>query len=368
MFGIDARYYSHIYYGLITLLSLIVFIQYSAYSQSRLQNDKQQHSIGVFLLTLVLVLFVGFRPISGRFFVDMEGYDGYYSYLEGEAFSFDWHTYNLLFDNYFNFLASKSIPIAFFFFSIAVVYFGCIAWSCSILFPKDKIAAFLVYLGAFSTFSYGTNGIKAGAAASLFLMALAMYSKRKWLWTLFFLLCSLGFHHSMELPVAAFVACLFVKDPKWYFAFWLFCFLMALFHVTFFQVLFSGFTNEHGAEYLLANGQNIRNDLLGGFRIDFALYSAVPVGIGWWAVYKKRIVSKNYLFLLNLYVFTNAIWLLCMYAAFTNRISYLSWIMLPIVLIYPFLKEEWGASQYKAFLWVAFGHLAFTLFMMYIYY
>ena len=368
MFGIDARYYSHIFYGLIALLSLIVFSQYSAYSQSRLQNDKQQHPIGVFLLTLFLVVFIGFRPISGRYFVDMGGYDSYYSVIQGDAFSFDWNAYNILFDNYFSFLASNKIPIAFFFVSIAAIYFGCIAWSCSILFPKDKIAAFLVYLGAFSTFSYGTNGIKAGAAASLFLMALAMYSKRKWFGVIFFLLLSLGFHHSMELPVAAFVVCLFVKNPKWYFAFWVFCLLMALLHVTFFQVLFSGFTNEHGAEYLLNDGQLIRNDLLGGFRLDFALYSAVPVYIGWRAVNKKHIVSKNYLFLLNLYVFTNAIWLLCMYAAFTNRISYLSWIMLPIVLIYPFLKEEWGTSQYKAFLWVAFGHLAFTLFMMYIYY
>ncbi len=368
MFGIDAQYYSHIYYGLITLLSLIVFFLYLTYSQSRLQNDKQQHSIWVFLLTLVLVLFVGFRPVSGRYFVDMRGYDDYYSVLQGEAFSFDWNTYNILFDNYFRFLVSNNVPIVFFFVSIAAVYFGCMAWSCSILFPKDKIAAFLVYLGAFSTYSYGTNGIKAGAAASLFLMALAMYSKRKWLWTLFFLLCSLGFHHAMALPVVAFVVCLFVKKPKWYLAFWVFCLLMALLHVTFFQILFSGFTDEHGAEYLLANGEYIRKDILGGFRIDFALYSAVPVFIGRWAIKKKHIESKNYLFLFNLYVLTNSVWLLCMYAAFTNRISYLSWIMLPIVLIYPFLKEEWGKGQYKVFNLVAFGHLAFTLFMMYIYY
>ena len=203
MFGIDARYYSHIYYGLITLLSLIVFIQYSAYSQSRLQNDKQQHPIGVFLLTLVLVLFIGFRPISGWYFVDMGGYDDYYSVIQGDAFLFDWSVYNILFDNYFSFLASKNVPISFFFFSIAVVYFGCMAWSCSILFPKDKIAAFMVYLGAFSTFSYGTNGIKAGAAASLFLMALAMYSKRKWLGTLFFLLLGVG-----ELRVLRILYCL----------------------------------------------------------------------------------------------------------------------------------------------------------------
>jgi hypothetical protein len=60
--------------------------------------------------------------------------------------------------------------------------------------------------------------------------------------------------------------------------------------------------------------------------------------------------------------------MLCMYAEFTNRIAYLSWLMLPIVLIYPLLNEDWGSGQYKTFQWVALGHLAFTLFLNYIYY
>ncbi len=368
MFSLDAQYYSHIYIWLVTLLSLIVFSQYSVYSQLRLLKKKQNNTFGVVLLTLFMVLFIGFRPISGKYFVDMGTYNAYYNMLKGDFFSFNWNTENKLFDNYFHFLASKNVSVDIFFLSIAAIYFVCMAWACSSLFPKDKMAAFLVYLGAFSTFSYGTNGIKAGAAASLFLVALAMREKKKWHWTVVFILLSWGFHHSMVLPIAAFVVCLFVNKPKWYFAIWVFCFFMALFHVTAFQELFAGFSDEIGAGYLSGSEEHVRHDLMGGFRIDFIIYSAAPIVFGWIAVSKKHIVSKNYMFLLNLYTLINSIWLLCMYANFTNRISYLSWLMLPIVLIYPFLKERWGRNQYRTFQWVAFGHLAFKLFMFYIYY
>ena len=368
MFNIDARYYLHIYTWLVALLSFFVFSQYSSYSESRLDRNENGFSLGVFLLTLFLVLFIGERPISGRYFVDMSMYRHMWNLYEGTNYRITWNTTNKVFDNLLNSMASSGANVYTFFVLIAAIYFIGIAWACSSLFPRDKMAAFLVYLGAFSTYGFGTNGIKAGAAASLFLVALAMYAKRKWLWMTVFLFLSWGFHHSMVLPVVAFVACLFVKNPRWYFAFWVLCFFMAMFHITFIQTLFAGFIDEEGAEYLMGYESHIRHDILGGFRIDFIAYSAAPIVIGWIAVFKKQIVSREYMFLLNVYILINSVWLLCMYAEFTNRISYLSWLMLPIVLIYPYLNEEWGEGQYRTFQWVALGHLSFTLFLQYIYY
>lgn len=369
MFGLGPQYYFHIYIWLVALLSLFVFSPYASYSRLRLVKGKKDFSLEVFLLMLFMVLFIGLRPISGKYFVDMAGYNEVYHTLANPNYKISWNTTNKVFDNLFYKLAGSRVNIYVFFILMAAIYFVGMAWACSSLFPRDKMAAFLVYLGAFSTFSYGTNGIKAGAAASLFLVALAMHEKRWWLGALVFVLLSLGFHHSMVLPVAAFIVCLFVKNPKIYFAFWCFCFLMALFHVTFFQTQFGGFVDEKGASYLLGSGKHIKHNVFGGFRLDFVLYSAFPIIVGWIAIIKEKLrVSKKYVFLLNLYMLINGIWMLCMYAEFTNRISYLSWLLLPIVLIYPFLKENWGPGQYKTFQWVAFGHLLFTIFMQYIFY
>ena len=180
-------------------------------------------------------------------------------------------------------------------------------------------------------------------------------------------LLSWGFHHSMIMVVAGFVLTLFVKNPKYYLYGWGLCFLLAAAHVTAFAQLFSGFTTEHGAEYLLTES-GVR-DAQGGFRIDFILYSAMPVLVGWYAVFKKRMnLSPLYKDLLNLYVCLNGTWMLCMYASFTNRIAYLSWFLYPIVLIYPFLQEQWGKSRYKILGWVMLAHLGFTLFMNIVYY
>lgn len=368
MLSIGPQFFSHIYIGLVALLTFLVTNQYATYPQSRLYEGRFPSSRSVFILALFFTLFIGLRPVSETYFVDMAGYSNYYILHMGDSFLFDWSATNFFFDNYLLFLASRSIPQEFFFLSIAFIYFCCMAWACSSLFPRDKMAAFLVCLGAFSTFSYGTNGIKAGAAASIFLVAIALYEKRKLLWAILFALFSLGFHHSMVVPVAAFVVCHFVKDSKVFFAFWALAFVIALLHITFFQQLFAGFADEQSASYLTGEDGYKRSDILGGFRIDFIIYSAAPIVVGWHALYRKRIVSREYAFILNLYLLSNAIWLLCMYAEFTNRIAYLSWFMLPIVLIYPFLNEKWGKKQYQTFRWVALGHLGFTLFMQYIFY
>ena len=120
---------------------------------------------------------------------------------------------------------------------------------------------------------------------------------------------------------------------------------------------------------------NYLNDVNGawggktGFRIDFVIYSAMPILVGYWAVYKKKLqLSKIYTCLLNLYMVLNGTWMLCMYANFTNRIAYLSWFLYPIVLIYPYLNENWGPTRYKDFSKVMLAHLGFTLFMKFVYY
>jgi hypothetical protein len=226
--------------------------------------------------------------------------------------------------------------------------------------------AYIVFLGAFSTFSYGTNGIKAGAAASIFIMAMGYWDELVVCIPL--MLVSLGFHHSMVLPIAAFVLTKFFKNPKLYYYGWFFCFLLSVFHVTYFQHLFGGLSDDQGSIYLLATQQD--TDMYLGFRPDFVLYSAMPVIIGYTYEMKWEIpLSKAYTSIMHFYLTTNAVWMLCMFASFTNRIAYLSWFIYPIVIIYPFLdaynKDE---KRFLKLRKTTLYHLCFTLFMSFIYY
>ena len=358
---IPAIYYNNINLIIILFLTLVIIPKYRRMNGNR--GVVANNSSAELLIVVFFILFIGTRPIS-EVFADMPQYLGWYDRWIGEyRFSIDEE--NFIYDNLMYYCASVHFPPILYYVMIAAVYYGCTYLACRKMFSGNSAAAFVVFLAAFSTFSYGTNGIKAGAAASIFLLALA-YREKFWL-SIVLAIVSFGFHHAMQLPLAAYVLTLFYKNPKVYFVAWGFCLLMAAAHVTTFQYLFAGLSDERGANYLLSNDKGWGGK--GGFRIDFIIYSAMPVLVGYWAIYKKKLqLSKLYFNLLNMYLVTNGVWMLCMYVEYTNRIAYLSWFMFPIVLIYPFLNEDWGPSRYRTFVKVAWAHLVFTMFMSFVYY
>lgn len=349
--------YQSIYLFLIFVLTAF-FIQH--YTQRTLANENRRTAYRTFsiFLAIALVLFIGFRPVS-IVFVDMISYDFTYSQLMGKPFYFDLEVDNLIYDNWFTYMASLNVPVRAFFVIVAFIYFGMMWLACNKLFPRDTIIAFLVYLAAFSTFAYATNGLKAGMAASIFLVALAYNEKP--LISIPLAIFTYGMHHSMALVITAYLVTYFIRNPKYYFVVWALTFCIAALHITYFQHLFANFTDEHGASYLLSSENS-------GFRLDFIIYSAVPVIVGYILIFKYKLTSKTYNLLLSLYMLTNSLWMLCMYSNFTNRISYLSWLLYPIVLLYPFLNLYWSNKQVVYLRYVVWGHLGFTLFMNIIYY
>lgn len=328
------------------------------------------------LLAVFFTLLIGLRPMGAMswMWADSANYNFSYNLREGLPFFFDPKAENLIWDNMFDWWASNRLGITPLFLLGDAIYFGCTYLACRKWFPRDTTMAYLVFLGAFSTYSYSYNGVKAGIAAAIFLLGLAYYEKRTL--SVALILISWGFHHSMQMPVAAYILTLFYKNPKWYFYGYAFCVVMSILHVGFFASLFAGISNdERSAEYLLATGES-EEDHITGFRPDFLLYSAMPILVGYKIVMKEKLqVSKLYSALLHMYICTNGIWCLCMYASYSNRIAYLSWFMYPFVLIYPFLKEDLrgvlmlkSRNQYVQLAKVASYHLYFTLFMELVFY
>lgn len=236
-------------------------------------------------------------------------------------------------------------------------------WSIKKIFPNDILFALLIYLGAFSTYSYAVNGIKAGAAASIFLLAFSFYKKP--IISAIFCLISLGFHHSMILPTFAFAVAYIFKNPKYFFLGWLICLFISFFQIPGITDFLAQFTDDQSIErYLSSEGE-----LWGGktgFRWDFILYSLPPILIGAWTLYNHNIKDRLYQILLCTYLAVNGIWMLCMYVPFNNRIAYLSWFILPILIVYPFFKFKLFSRQYIALNYIVTIYLAFTLFTVFI--
>ena len=355
--------YEPIYLVIVTICTLLMSMNYGQKSKRALSSGRYSSYSGAVLLCIFLVCFIGLRPLS-PVFGDTMNYVYYYQNKVNVDKAF-FETENFIFDNIFNLFALWEWPIQVFFTLMAAIYFGAMLHACKKLFPKNVFIAYLVFLGAFSTFSYGVNGVKAGAAASVLLLALAYKDKKIICWIL--LVATYGLHHSMNVVIAAYVGSFLYKKTKIYFLCWVACVVIAALHIQFFQFLFASFADEKGADYLLAT-ENDDWHYITGFRPDFILYSAVPIIIGYWLIFKKKVHDAGYELWLRIYMLANSVWLLCMYASFSNRIAYISWCMLPILIVYPFAKLDWPGNKSIYVKRTALYHLGFTLFMVIIYY
>ena len=356
--------YAPVYYIVLALITLFLSIRYAQYPAYRV-GIQQKQTIGYSLILLVAVLlFIGLRPLSWAF-VDMRNYYIYYNKIidGGIEFSFDFHTQNILFDNLFNWMALSGININVLFFFIAFIYFTFMWLACRKWFPKDTLYAFVIYLSAFSTFSYGTNGIKAGAAASIFMLALS-YRHKSLLLSILLALISWGFHHSMYVVIFAYILVLLVNNPKYYLYGWFLCIVFALLKINPLQQIMLALSDESGSEYLTSTESEGWHSAI-GFRPDFLLYSAIPVLIGFYTIFKSNIKSIEYTMLFNIYLTLNSLWILCMYIPYNNRIAYLSWFLLPIVSVYPMFRLDMWSKQYKILNLVVWIYMSFSLFAVY---
>lgn len=358
---LPAHLYQYFYLFIVTIATIACVSEYKSVDSLR----HKKSLVPPLLLLIFMIFFIGLRPIDLEF-IDMFDMSFIMDLRKGQDFAFDWNADNLIYDNLYNYWCSKDYSKEYFFLIFSTIYFSGIFIATRKMFRLNTLLVFLIYLGAFSTFSFGTNGIKAGTAASLFLVAVAY--RRKLYIAVPFMLLSLGVHHSMTLPIGAFIIAYFFKDRRYYLAFWFICLFLSAFHVTYFQELLSGYTDEQGASYLeIVDPDNARSNGVTGFRPDFILYSAMPIFLGYYFFIKKELWSSTFDFIWCIYVLCNGVWLLCTYASFTNRIAYLSWFIYPFVLAYPFVNFAWSDRQEMYLRMCVYLHLGFTIFMNTIY-
>ncbi|MBD5228356.1 MAG: hypothetical protein HDS67_10085 [Bacteroidales bacterium] len=361
---LPAPLYSPIYLTIVTILTIALSIRYKKLSDYDILHGVNKTLIFQTAIPIIIALFIGFRPLSGYYFGDMSNYNIYYTSLYGKEFIFSWDKKNFLFDNFIEWLSANQYEVTTFFVYCSFIYFLGTYIGLRTIFNNNSLYAFICFLGAFSTFSYGTNGLKAGMAAAIFYIALSYYNKP--LIFALFLWISLGFHHSMILPIIAVVITYFYRNSRIYLLFWFVTLIIAFLHITYFQTLLGEISEEGNNSYL----NNIDTDWggKGGFRLDFILYSCVPIITGYYWYVRRNLKDKLYSIIYNTYILTNGVWMLCMYASYTNRIAYLSWFLFPLVLIYPLLKFDLFERQGKIVNYTVWGQLLFTLAMAYLYY
>ena len=163
----------------------------------------------------------------------------------------------------------------------------------------------------------------------------------------------------MLLPALGFIITWFYNRPKVFLYFWFISIILSLAFPGFWENLFAGIIEDDRASYLTAEADKSVFSRI-GFRWDFLLYSATGVFAGFYYLFRKKFNDKVYFRLFNTYLFANAFWILVIRANFSNRFAYLSWFMLALVIIYPWLKNYFVKAQERKLAWIILSYFMFT--------
>lgn len=365
---LPARIYQPLYWVSIAILT-VVYYRNVRHLPRPVAFDKGKYWLMV-VYAIGFIFFAGLRPIH-YIFSDTVNYADSYYWLVGDPLyvvkgegEWIWHI--------FMWWCAQHMQVEFFFLIVEVLYVVPLIIACKKLAPNRPEIMLLFTMSAFSFFSYGTNGIRNGMACSLIILALALMRGKMWEKIVAGLLAFVAFncHRSTALPILCMVVCLFYGNTKHYIYFWVASIILSLVAGGWVESLFTGLEfDDRFDQYSTIDEDEAWKSSSLGFRWDFLLYSAMPIVLGWYIVFKRGIRDKEYSYLLNSYIACNAFWVMMIRAAYSNRFAYLSWFLYPIVLAYPLLKlPVFKERNNRKVAYILAAHTGFTLFMGLIYY
>jgi hypothetical protein len=380
-FNIPPELYQKIYIFVLCSLCLLISFKFSFSKSATIVNSTQTrvnyltNQLFGLILTLIIIVFIGTRPHSGAF-VDMN----YYAYVYNNIYDGVTSNYaqsgrgEWFFYEFGNFCKRLGFSDTQYFTSIAIVYFGLMFLACWMLMRRNLFVALLFCFISFSCFSYGVNGMRNGMACSIAMVAICMLCGNKWekFVAVILMLIAYETHHSTALPcICAISALLFVKETKWAIYFWIASIFISLIAGDYVTELFVnlGF-DERMEQYanLEEEGTVIPTDQFSGFRIDFIIYSIMPIIMAWYITIKRNFKDKMYHIIATSYILANAFWIMVIRSEQSNRFAYLSWFLYPIVIAYPLLRMNvWEDQDRKTALFLV-AYSGFTFFMNFVYY
>ena len=158
---IPLDFYTPLYHHIILLVTLFTFIEL------HVRGYTKNKYLGLILLTFV-VAFLGFRPLSGKFFGDMSTYAGHFeSYSMGLPII---KKEDILFSLFMQ-ACSRIMDVHAFFLICAILYVVPMFIISKKWFNSLWFYAFLMFVGSFSFWGYGVNGIRNGIASSFLLLS-----------------------------------------------------------------------------------------------------------------------------------------------------------------------------------------------------
>lgn len=313
------------------------------------KNIVSMNAVWGVLFTVLLIFYMGLRPISS-YFGDTVNYANVFFNIQrsSEPFVWKWGT-DCVFYNLHAWFAKFS-DIHTFFLLCAFIYVGSLWLAMQRIFKSYYYIPLLVVFSMFTFWAYGVNGVRNGMGASLFILAVTYINRLP----VAIILCilSVGIHKSCLLLVGAAFIAWFIKNSYIYLLVWIGCVGISYTVGMRIQnyIVATGILGEDDrlTDYLTGSGQIgeiIQMSMT--FRWDFLIYSAMGVFVGYYFIFRRNFRDEYYHWLYNIFLISNAFWVLVIRAIYSNRFAQISWFIMPIILIYPFIKQRFWKNHEK---------------------
>lgn len=354
--------YTH--YFDVTILIMILVAVWQCHTGNILRNNiVNLNAMWGAIFTVLLILYMGLRPIAPVFGDTINYASGFYDSANSlKSFKWIWHQ-EWAFHNLMQWF-SKNSDIHTFFLLCATLYVGSLWLATVRIFKNYYYVPLVIIFSMFTFWQYGVNGIRNGLGASIFILAMSYVNKPSIMISIALLAC--GFHKSIYLMMAAGGLAWFFKNSYYYLAGWIICVgtsYAAGFRIQNFLAGIGLGDDERFSGYLTGDnmiGEVIQMSMV--FRWDFLAYSAIGVAVGYYFIFRRNFKDEYYHWIYNTFLTTNAFWVLIIRAAYSNRFAQISWFIMPIVLIYPFLKQRFWTNHEKMMGYAILLFYAFTFY------
>lgn len=360
---IPVEIYTQVYYLVLSIIIILGVLP--LFFKPDLESfPKINLKVTILLLLFVVIGFIGLRDPFGswKYMGDTSQYTNvFFNYMDDPIYGIksDRGFYLLM-------LFSKHyLNIHLFYILCAILYVVPIFLVSKKYFNNYALFAFIMFISSMSFWPFGINGVRNGLATSVFLLGIYFY-ERKWLMYALLLL-SLAFHKSLILTLIAFLIAFKITNTLLLIRIWLVLVVVSYVFGSQVEIIMNdillnyGFIEDKRIDTYFSD--EIDGEFMNrSYRLDFVIYSGIAIFLAYYYKYKKGFNDIFYDIIVNTYITANAIWIILIYAAYTNRIAYLSWFIMPLVLVYPLLKNKKLVMNQNLFLGLLIlGSLTFTV-------
>lgn len=304
-----------------------------------------------FMICIYLIVASVFSPIGGdkQRYIEAFKYASFLEYIKDPGWT----------------ILTKILNVACFndeilyLFVLAFVYVFSYYYIGKCKLGKQNVAYFLLLsAGSLGFWSGSTNIMRAGFATSIFFLSICFVEKRKPAYIALSVFAILV-HNSVLVLVAGFFLTKYYQNFKVYIWVWL-AFLAlssvnALNPIVSFLSSHTGEIGDRIAEYTYDADESTADLYRNvGFRIDFILYSALAIIYSRWIIYKQKYDDLFYKRLSCTYIIVNCLWLVMIRVPYADRFALLSWSLISLIILYPYMNPYNRLPFNKKVITVAF--------------